>query len=352
MSLYIDKSYINRVSGSLRNFKWKRDGLANCSCPICGDSQKNKSKARGFFFTKGNDFFYKCHNCGCGKNLYNFLQEVSPSLCKEYALERWKNGESGKSNYKKPKEENMFSFDRKPKPKDTSQYLKDCIRVDKLDKDHPCRTFLELRKIPKEAYKLLYFSENFGRFMKKMDPEHLSTCGWEARLVIPFYNKEGDVVAAQGRALNMKDENNARVTAKYLTVKTDKSSDRLWYGQWRVDPKKKIYIVEGPLDSLFIPNTIAMVGAGALDQIPSHLMNSDGVYVLDNEPRNAQIVRYIERLIELGKNVCIWPESIKEKDINDMVQMGNSPSKIKKIIDKNTFTGLEASLKLTQWRKV
>ena len=246
----------------------------------------------------------------------------------------------------------MFSFDRKPKPKDTSQYLKECIRVDKLDKDHPCRTFLELRKIPKESYKLLYFSENFGRFMKKMDPEHLSTCGWEARLVIPFYNKEGDVVAAQGRALNMKDENNARVTAKYLTVKTDKSSDRLWYGQWRVDPKKKIYIVEGPLDSLFIPNTIAMVGAGALDQIPSHLMNSEGVYVLDNEPRNAQIVRYIERLIELGKSVCIWPESVKEKDINDMVQMGNSPSKIKKIIDKNTFTGLEASLKLTQWRKV
>ena len=245
----------------------------------------------------------------------------------------------------------MFTFDRKPKPKDSSKYLKECVRVDKLEKDHFCREFLDIRMIPKEAHKLLYFSENFGRFMKKMDPEHLSTCGWEPRLVIPFYNKNGDVVAAQGRALNMKDENNARATVKYLTVKTDKSSDRLWYGQWRVDPKKTVYIVEGPLDSMFVPNTIAMVGAGALDQIPKHLSTSRGVYILDNEPRNKQIVKYNERLIEMGKNVCIWPDSIYEKDIND-IAMRISTREIKKIIDKNTFSGLEATLRLNEWRRV
>ncbi len=185
-----------------------------------------------------------------------------------------------------------------------------------------------------------------------MDPESTTQCGWEPRLIIPFYNQEGDVVAAQGRALNMQDEKNARSTAKYLTVKTDKSADRLWYGQWRVNPKKRIYIVEGPLDSLFIPNTIAMVGAGALDQIPTHLSESEGVYVLDNEPRNAQIVRYNERLIELGKSVCIWPNDIKQKDINDLITSGYNSSSIKSIIDDNTVSGLQANLRLTHWRKV
>jgi hypothetical protein len=118
-----------------------------------------------------------------------------------------------------------------------------------------------------------------------------------------------------------------------------------------VDPKKKIYIVEGPLDSLFLRNSIAMVGAGALDQIPAHLKYSKGVYVLDNEPRNLQIVNYNERLIELGKDVCIWPSRIKEKDINDMAY-NKSTRTIEKIIDDNTYSGLEATLKLNEWRKV
>jgi hypothetical protein len=94
-----------------------------------------------------------------------------------------------------------------------------------------------------------------------------------------------------------------------------------------------------------------MVGAGALDQIPAHLKHSDGVYVLDNEPRNIQIVRYNERLIELGKKICIWPSSIKEKDINDMAY-NKSTRTIEKVINDNTFTGMRATLKLNQWRRV
>ena len=354
MSLFVDKKFINIVSPQLDKFVWKKDNLANCRCPICGDSTTNKNKARGYFFANKNSYFYKCHNCGYGSNVYNFLKEIAPTVAKEYSLETFSSrNEKKKNDVIVPKQdEKMFNLFQKPKPKDDSQYLKNCIRVDKLDSDHFCRQFLELRKIPKDAYKLLYFSENFGRFLKKMDPETTMQCGWEPRLVIPFYNQEGDVVAAQGRALNMQDEKNARSTAKYLTVKTDKSADRLWYGQWRVNPKKRIYIVEGPLDSLFIPNTIAMVGAGALDQIPTHLSESEGVYVLDNEPRNAQIVRYNERLIELGKSVCIWPNDIKQKDINDLITSGYNSSSIKSIIDENTVSGLQANLRLTHWRKV
>jgi len=351
MSAFVDKKFINLVSVQLEKFKWKKEDLANCRCPICGDSSKNKSKARGYFYQKNNDFFYKCHNCSYGSNLYNFLEKISPSLCKEYSLERFRNGENGKSNYKKPSKEDMFKFNSKPKFKIKSKLLDGVPCIKDLPATHPVVEFVNMRQLPKEHWDKLYFTEDFGSFMKRIDPETTPSIGAEHRLVIPFYNKDGEVVAAQGRSINFKDEFNARSTVKYITVKSDKSSDRLWYGQWRVDPKNKIYIVEGPLDSLFLRNAIAMVGAGAIDNIPSHLADSEGVYIFDNEPRNIQIVRYNERLIELGKSICVWPSEIKEKDINDMAYR-MSTRKIEKTIDSNTYSGLEATLKLNEWRKV
>jgi len=170
-------------------------------------------------------------------------------------------------------------------------------------------------------------------------------------LVIPFYNKEGEVVAVQGRSLSMKDENNARRTVKYITVKADKSIERLWYGMWRANPKKRVYVVEGPIDSLFIPNSIAMVGAGSMQKIPSRFANSDMTFVLDNEPRNKQIVKYNEQLISSGRDVCIWPGSNNHKDVNDMI-FDRSAKEIRKEIDNNTFSGLEATARLNQWRRI
>ena len=349
MSSFIDKKYINLMSPILDRFAWKKDNLANCRCPICGDSQKNKSKARGFFYQKGNDYFYKCHNCDHGCSLYRFLETVSPSLKEEYSLERWRNGESGRSNYVKPKEENMFSFS-KPKFKQKHDLLKPLLCLKDAPENHIVRQFVELRQIPKKFYDLLYFTDNFGRYMKLVDPD-VSAMPPEPRLVIPFFNKNDDVVAVQGRVLSMKGEANARRTARYITVKSDKSIDRLWYGMWRANAKKRVYIVEGPLDSLFVPNTIAMVGAGVVDEIPAKFCNSDVVFALDNEPRNPQIVSYVSKLIDMNRQVCIWPDELKEKDINDMIHRISS-AEVKKIMDKNTFSGLEAKLRFNNWKKI
>jgi hypothetical protein len=351
MSSYIDKKYINIISPQLDKFKWKKENLANCRCKICGDSQKNKTKARGYFYQKGNDFFYKCHNCGTGMNLYNFLKEVSPALCKEYSLERYRNGENGKSNYIKPKEEEVFKFkEAKPKFKKKDKLLDDLICLNDLPDKHKARQFADMRIIPKEYWKLLYYTDDFATFASKLDKD-CNLFAEEERLVIPFFNSHGDVVAVQGRLLSMSDEANARNTLKYITVKHDKSIDRLWYGLWRANPKKRVYVVEGPIDSLFLKNSVAMVGAGALKEIPKRLENTPMSYILDNEPRNRQICSYIEKLIELGGDVCIWPDIIPEKDINDLAYR-MSTRRIQKMIDENTFNGLEATLRFREWRKV
>ena len=351
MSSYIDKKFINMVSPQLEKFSWKKDNLAACRCPICGDSQKNKNKTRGYFYIKNNDFFYKCHNCGVGYNLYNFLKEVSPSMCKEYSLERYRNGENGKSNYKKPKEEDVFKFKSdKPKFKKKDKLIDELLCLNDLPKEHTAVQFANMRMIPKQHFKLLYYTDDFTTFARHLDEDN-TLFGKEERLVIPFFNSHGTVVACQGRALNMTDEVKARTTVKYITIKGDKSIDRLWYGLWRVDPSKRVYVVEGPIDSLFLTNATAMVGAGALKEVPLRFENSEMTYIMDNEPRNKHICAYIEKLIELDRDVCIFPDNIQEKDINDMAYK-LSTRKIQKMINENTYNGLEAKLRFQDWRKV
>lgn len=350
MSIIVDKQFINIASGNLRNFKWKKDSLANCSCPICGDSKKDKKKARGYFYSKHGRFFYKCHNCDYWCNLHTFFKETNPSLYKEYCLQLWSGGTLGAAveRVKKKKGEEVFKM-KSPKGK-FGKKPSGCTCIKDLPSDHPAVQFVNLRMIPKEHWGLLYFTEKFGNLAATMDPDQ-KLLKYDPRLVIPFYNKSGEVVAVQGRSLSMKDEQNARNTVKYITVKADKSIDRLWYGMWRANPKKRVYAVEGPLDSLFIPNTVAMVGAGAVQNIPDRLKNSDMVFVLDNEPRNKQIVKYNEQLIAAGRKVCIWSSTNKHKDINDMI-FERSSRDIRKEIDKNTYSGLEATVRLNQWRRV
>ena len=345
MSSFLDKKFINMVSPTLRNFKWKKDDLANCSCPVCGDSTKKKTKARGYFYQKSNSFFYKCHNCGVGMNIYNFLKSVAPSLCKEYSLEQY---QDKKETFG---EKDLFIFkEEKLKFKKKDGLLDELHCLADLPNDHTAVKFANMRKIPKQHWKLLYYTDDFTSFGKILDTD-ATLWGKEERLVIPFFNSHGTVVGAQGRVLTMAGEAQARETLRYITIKAKKSIDSLWYGLWRVNPKKRVYVVEGPIDSYFLDNCVAMVGASSIENIPSVLKNSEITWILDNEKHNKQIVQYNKRLIGLGRDVCIWPDNIKEKDLNDLA-FKMSTKKIKNIIDDNTFNGLEATLKLNQWKRI
>ena len=348
MPAYIDKKYINILSVQLDRFAWKKDNLANCRCSLCGDSQKKKTKTRFYFYEKDNKYLVKCHNCGYASDLYNFIEKVNPSLLKEYSLEIWKEKNVPKKKY--IGESEMLSLMKKPEFNRKQDLLKPLVPIKELPSDHVAVQFLEIRRIPKKKWDLLYYTDNYGRYAKLLDPEY-NDITYDPRLVIPIFNKKGDVVGAQGRVLTMKGEVNARSTLRYITVKADKSIDRLWYGLWRANPKKKIYVVEGPLDSLFIPNAVAIVGAGAIDNVPARFQRSDLVYVLDNEPRNKQIIDYNKKLIKAGNKVCIWPTDLVEKDINDMIYTMSS-NEIKKMIDNNTVSGMEATLKLNSWSKL
>ena len=122
---------------------------------------------------------------------------------------------------------------------------------------------------------------------------------------------------------------------KYITIVLDSERDKI-YGLNNVDWNKKVYVVEGPIDSLFLDNCIATA------QSDLRISKKDNVILIpDNEPRNKEIVKQIERFINDGYSVVLWPEYVKEKDINEMILSGKSKSEIQKIINENVYSGIK-----------
>ena len=346
MSIYIDNKYVRLVSSRLRNFKQKSDNLWNFSCPFCGDSQKNKLKARGYVFAKGNDLLYRCHNCGVGTNVANLLKQVDPSLHGEYTFEKYKSGESN-TIFHKSNTSPTFNIPSPRFGKVEKQRVFDHAEwVSELQSGHFCLNYVQNRSIPEEHYDKLLFTSKYRQFIDALVPNHGKSLADDARLVIPYYDVNGELVAVSGRALETSDEK-----LRYVTVRTNDSDDKLIYGMDRVNLNETVYLVEGPLDSLFITNCVAS-GDANLSLTAKNISAKNKVLIFDNEPRNKEVCKLIEKAIKLGEDVVIWPDTIEGKDINEMILNGFSPDEIKGIIDSNTLRNLEAIAKFTFWKRV
>lgn len=337
--LFIDSKYASMLNTYLRNFKQKKDYLWNFSCPICGDSSSHKQKARGYIYRKKNDLFVKCHNCGYGSNIGNFIKEVSALLYDEYVLERYKSGTNKHNSHKKPEEFDFFKQESNIILKDS--FFDDVTCITDLPDGHPVLDYVKKRQIPENKFSNLFVTAGFKRLTNRFTFKFADEENDHPRLIIPFMDQHGKVFAFQGRAFG--DEQ-----PKYYTIKLE-DRDKI-YGLERVDWSKHIYVVEGPIDSLFLDNCLAVagssIGVGTIEAIKSNC-----TIVLDNEPRNKEICNILEGYIKNEFKVCLWPDTIKQKDINEMVQAGLSSSEIKTIIDENTYQGLAAVAAISAWRK-
>jgi len=336
MSVFIDRAFLLRLSPKLQRFAQKKEDLYNFRCPLCGDSQKNKTKSRGYVYRKKNDYFYMCHNCGASTTFYNFLDKVDPSLTKEYALERYKNGETGNNNYPKPE------FEEFKTEKPTFKKSLGLPTIQSLPEAHFAKVYVQSRKIPETFYSQLYYAEDFAAFIQDLGIEK-ELHKEDKRLVIPFYDKEKNLIAIQGRALG-------ESKLRYITLKLHDDNKKV-FGLDRANTESMVYVTEGPIDSMFLENAVATADSN-LESITDSLDKSKVVLVFDNEPRNKEIVSKIEHAIDNHFNVVIWPEFITEKDVNDMVLNGFSPDEIQDIVNKNTFINLRAKMEFVNWKKI
>lgn len=346
MSDWIDQKYIGEISHRLQKFKRKDSRLYNFRCPICGDSSTNKSKARGYLYAKKGGFFYKCHNCGVGMNFGNFLKNIDKLIYDSYVMERYKEGETGRKPHKTPQKinPNFFGAPSFSKKNEEDRLLdKILTSLNKLPESNLAVKYAKNRKIPVEKYSKLYYIESIADIEQLSEKYKDRIIGKEPRLCIPFYNEKHKLIAITCRALG--DER-----LRYVTIKIDEDAP-LIYGIDELDFNKRIYVVEGPIDSLFLDNSIAVAGSD-LKKVQAILPKDKTTLVFDNQTRNKEVVKIMEDSIDLGFNVCIWNQmKTTEKDINDMIMSGLSKQEIVKIIDDSTYHGASAKLALTNWKR-
>ena len=283
------------ASSQLQRFKKTGDCLYNFRCPYCGDSQKSSTKARGFIFRKELNLIYKCHNCGVGASFSNLLKHIDPKIYNDYIMERYKKNEPelpdiGK--FTQPK------FMKGPSP------LKSLKKISSLSHDHPVKKFVMNRQIPSTVHFELFFAPKFYTWVNTVVPNKFASLnGDHPRLVIPFFDENSKMFAFQGRAFGNE-------IPKYITITLDPDKDKI-YGLNRLDSTKPIQVTEGPIDSMFLDNCVAVGGADF-----SRLPVENTTIIFDNERRNVEILKQIEKTIYMGYNVVLWPDNLKEKDIN------------------------------------
>jgi len=335
---WLESKYIGLVSNRLRNYKRKSATLFNFSCPFCGDSDSDKKKARGYVYAKKGNTLFHCHNCGLTHNFPNFLKNLDYQLYSEFSLERLKD--------EKPKEQiELEEFTNKMKAPVflKSGPLKGLKKISQLTADHPCKLFVAKRQIPNPFHAKMFFCPNFFSWSNEIIPGKFEAERDEPRLLIPFFNKEKQMHAFQGRSLDPKSK------TRYITIVNDESVPKV-YGLDEVDFEKKFYVFEGPIDSMFVPNSIATAG-GDLVATVKDLPKKNMVVVYDNEPRSIETKKKLDKAIINGYNVCVWPTNLVHKDVNDMVLSGLSNDFVRYIIDTNTHRDLKAKLALNMWNK-
>ena len=326
--MYIEQKYLSIVSSQLSQFKKKGDFLYNFRCPYCGDSQKSRLKARGFIFRKDSDLIYKCHNCGKGASFTNFLKYVDSKIYNDYIMEKYKKTDSEPNiKFTEP------NFLRGDSP------LKRLKKISQLEWNHPVKRFVQKRKIPSSQHYELYFAPKFYAWVNSIIPNKFSKLDNDhPRLVIPFFDEKRKMFAFQGRAFG--DE-----IPKYITIILDPTKNKI-YGLNRVKKDRPLYAVEGPIDSLFLDNCVAVAGAD-FTSLPM-----DTTIIFDNERRNKEVLKQVEKTINRGYKVVLWPSEVKEKDINDMILSGKTKYQLQQIIKQNTFSGIQAKTRFVFWKKV
>ena len=344
MSLFNDIKYASMLSPYLPGFTRKKENVWNFKCVICGDSKKNSSKMRGYIYrpTNKNYLAVKCYNCPYSATFGKFLDHINPQMYKEYLLDSYAEDrpvQPARQPYKPDVLPELFQ------QMELSDAVLDPLqRLDRLPETHPAVKYVASRLIPKDKYNLLYFTTKFKQYVNNVIPDKFSSLdGDHPRLIIPYFNKHGKCFAFQGRAFG-------KELPKYMTIKIDENAERL-FGLERINWSKTVYICEGPLDSLFIPNCIAVSGS-SYDSVAIESVKTNCIIVPDNERRNKDVTKLIGRMINKGYRVCLWPDSYEFKDINDAVKDGGlTPSEIYTIINANVYQGMAAKLKFAGWKK-
>ena len=212
--------------------------------------------------------------------------------------------------------------------------------IESLPDNHITKCYVKRRKLPQKYFEKLHYVSKFGDWIRKhFNPEYRGEN--DERIIIPFYNGQRELVAFQGRSIC------GNTKLRYITFKVQENAPKIFNFD-EVQVNKKIYLVEGPFDSMFLPNSMAAAGSDVTKLLDR--LDYDIVFVPDREPRNYEIVKKVANMIDRKYKVALLPDSMPGKDINEYILNGFSIQQVTSMIDRFTFEGLQATFQLKMWK--
>ncbi len=352
---WLQRKYISLIAPFLDGFVRKSDKLWNMRCMYCGDS-KNKSKKRGYLYEKKGMIHYKCHNCGVGRSFDTFLRDQGSAhgIYRAYVLEKL--GKDTEIEPVKSDAEVLKEIRSTTSPTARSvERLFDSMmdKVSDLPDDHPAKVYALSRHIPEDRLSRLYWVENIkdmGQLSEKAREKLEPLPGSERRIVIPAFDQFGKLIGVTSRDITGDSK------LRYIATKISDDEEPMIFGENLIDRSKTVFVVEGPLDSLFIDNCVA-VGGSDFMKIVDRFPKAGTVYIFDNQPMNPDVVKNYNTFVSSGNRIFIWPESIhwtECKDINDLAMKRPNmrfPENMTAFIEENTWEGLTAQMRLAKWVK-
>ena len=344
MNTILQYKYITLLGPYLDGFKNVGTNLWNFRCPLCGDSQRNANKKRGYIYLKGNMYRFHCHNCGKDVPFKSFLYIIAPDLYKDYKEE---------SLFGKLKREEAINVSEQCKKQ--SHYInthteKFLINLTELQDDHPAIEYVrDVRRIPRVRWKQIFWTEQYQELINEHFGDKYKNSGLPSTGIVFVVRSLDPKISGLenhpiiGYQLRSIDKNCPKAKRFITCIEPQKSG---CFGIDTLDWNKPIYVTEGPIDSLFLPNCIAV--------LTSALYRADipnATYINDCEPRNKEIVKQIGKAIDKGYRVTLLPDKYFSLDINDIVCNYNlSESELVNLIETNSYKGLEAKLQFSKWR--
>lgn len=336
MSLWLEEKYLKQLSHRLEGFRDKGGHVFNCRCPLCGDSKKKTSKKRGYFYARVGKLFYSCKNCNASQLFTTFLHNFDFNLYQQYKMEAFKENLTSSTL-------NVLSETEKHIP-ETKKYIPDIFEelplLRDIEHDLPAYQLAIKRKLPIETFDFRYAEDfiewtlgNTDKFEKWKGPDH-------SRIIIPWRDRDNKIMGYSARALDDTQEQ------KYYRIFVDEELKEKYFGLDRLDDSKQVYVLEGEIDSLMLPNAIAVSNS----KLHSYV-NKNAIYIPDADRRNPHICRGINEMITMGLKVCLMPKSLPEKDLNKLVEVGWTTDQLLDMINENTVSGLKAKLEFTKWKE-
>ncbi len=332
---WLQTKYAYLLSTNLRNFKRKGNNLYNFSCPLCGDSKKDKRKARGYLYESGNgNLTFKCHNCNQPKSFDQFLQLIDSDLYKQYRREVFKEKNPDKQYHEK-KEETILKNELK-----IENY------VIKASDNSEAFGYIQSRHIPKDKISGIYYTDDLSKLKEIFKNPNYDKIKFypEPRLVLPVYTINNSLLGIITRSLN------PNSNLRYINLRTI-SDEPFIYNLTNVNLSEPKFITEGAFDSMFLKNAIAVDGSNFQKAI-KYIDKEKDILVYDNQNRNRELITTMSKMIDSGFRIFIWPKNIEEKDINEMIINGYTSEYIENMINKNNYSGLKLKLEFSQWRKI